>query len=162
MGKTAAKTCLAAIASMTVMSNCAAAEASDIPSALQDRIDASRADCAGFDSGAFALEDGAIQRVDLDGDGDDDWVLNENRYACSTAASLYGGTGGSMSHFLIDGEVKSILNQGWDIATFGSHTVLLAQVHGSNCEGINPTPCVTASVWDAEAKIWRSTGAIWE
>ena len=134
----------------------------DVPPQLQTMIDEAAAVCAELDGGKFAMEDTAIQRVDLDGDGDEDWALNESAFACSTAASMYGGTGGTMSHFLIDDSLASMLTQGWGMAKLGPHTVLLADVHGSQCDGINPTPCVTASVWDAEEKVWRSTGASWE
>ncbi|MXO50848.1 hypothetical protein GRI42_05955 [Erythrobacter gaetbuli] len=134
----------------------------DVPAQLQTKIDEAASVCAELDGGKFAMEDAAIQRVDLDGDGDEDWALNESGFACSTAASMYGGTGGTMAHFLVDGTLASMLTRGWGMAKLGPHAVLLADVHGSQCDGINPTPCVTASVWDAESKTWRSTGASWE
>ena len=162
MSHFSSKAFAAMVLATSLASSPAAAEIANIPSALQTKIDAARAECASFDSGEFALEEGAVQRVDLDGDNADDWVVNEGRFACSTAASLYGGTGGSMSHFLIGSTLASIQNQGWEITQFGPHTVLLARVHGSNCDGINPTPCVTSSVWDEEAKVWRSASAAWE
>jgi len=115
-----------------------------------------------FESGTFSLEWGAVVRVDLDGDLYPDWVLNESGFACSSAMSLHCGTGGCLSHFLIGQEVHSLLNQGWDIVTFAPHRVLLADVHGSQCGGINPTSCTVASIWDAEAKRWRSAAAEWE
>ena len=105
-----------------------------------------------FENGEFNLEWGAVDRVDLDGDLYNDWVLNESGFACSTAASLFCGTGGCMSHFLVEDELHSLLNQGWDIVDLGPHRVLLADVHGSQCGGINPTPCATASTWDTEEK----------
>lgn len=162
MFRIALKTSVTALTAIAVVSSTAAAETANMPSALQAKIDAARSECASFDSGEFALGEGAIQRVDFDGDGRDDWVVNEGRFACSTAASLYGGTGGSMSHFMIGSDLASIQNQGWEVTQFGPHTVLLARVHGSNCDGINPTPCVTSSVWDEEAKAWRSASAAWE
>lgn len=162
MSQISSTACLAIVAAISLASSTAAAETSDMPSALQAKIDAARSDCASFDNGEFALGEGAIQRADLDGDSKDDWVVNEGLFACSTAASLYGGTGGSISHFLIGAKLASIQNKGWEITQFGPHTVLLAHVHGSNCEGINPTPCVTSSVWDEEAKVWRSAKAVWE
>ena len=162
MSKTSLKACLATAAAFVVMSSTVAAETADIPHVLHAKVEAAKSECASFDGGQFALEEDAVQRVDLDGDGDNDWVLNEGRFACSTAASLYGGTGGSMSHFLIDAELASIQNQGWEITRFGPHTVVLARVHGSNCDGINPTPCVVSSVWDQEAKVWRTASAAWE
>lgn len=139
-----------------------AGKSADVPAQLQNKIDEAASVCAELDAGKFAMEDTAIQRVDLDGDGDEDWALNEPGFACSTAASLYGGTGGTMAHFLIDDSLASMLTQGWGMAKLGPYMVLLADVHGSQCDGTNVTPCVTASVWDAEEKVWRSTGASWE
>lgn len=135
---------------------------SDLPSQLQEKVEAAMKTCAGYDNGEFAIEWGAVERVDLDGDLYLDWVLNESGFACSTAVSLFCGTGGCMSHFLVEDELHSLLNQGWDVDDFGPERVLLANVHGSRCGGINPTPCVTASTWDNEEKRWRTTGANWE
>lgn len=139
-----------------------AEDVSALPQQFQDKIAIAKYACSDFNEGEFALEWGAIERVDLDGDRSTDWVLNERAFACSTAASLYGGTGGNMSHFLIDGQLNSLLNQGWEAVSVGRYRVLLADVHGSQCGGINPTPCVVSSIWDGEAKEWRSTTAEWE
>lgn len=135
---------------------------SDLPSQLLEKVEAAQQACSEFDNGKFALEFGAVHRVDLDGDIYRDWVLDEAGFACSTAVSLYCGTGGCMSHFLVEDRVVSLFNQGWDMANIGPFRVLLADVHGSLCGGINPTPCIVASVWDAEEKIWRSAEAKWE
>lgn len=152
---------LTIVTAALAMSN-ANASSPDIPDALQGKIDAARTACAEFDNGEFAMESDAVVRVDIDGDGEADWVIDEARFACSTAASLYGGTGGSMSHFLVANKVTSMQNKGWEAVKFGPHVAILARVHGSQCDGINPTPCVTASVWDGEAATWRSTSASWE
>ena len=138
------------------------ADVSELPFRLQEKVETAAKACAGFDNGEFSLEWGSVERVDLDGDLYRDWVLNEYGFACSTAVSLYCGTGGCMSHFSVNDEVHSLLNRGWDVVDLGSNRVLLADVHGSQCGGINPTPCVTASVWDAENGVWRSAGAEWE
>ena len=135
---------------------------SGLPEQFVGKIMAAQQACSDFENGQFALEYGAVHRVDLDGDYYMDWVLDEVGFACSTAVSLYCGTGGCMSHFLIGDRMSSLLNQGWDVANIGPFRVLLADVHGSQCGGINPTPCIVASVWDAEVKVWRSTGAEWE
>lgn len=140
------------------------ADASDLemPEPLQAKVDAATQACASFENGEFALEWSAVSRVDLDGDLQSDWALNEAGFACSSAASLYCGTGGCMTHFLVGDTLASLQNQGWQMTTFGPHRVLLADVHGSQCDGINPTPCVVAAVWDGDEGIWRSTTAIWE
>jgi hypothetical protein len=143
----------------------ASANAQDLtglPALLIAKVEAAQKACSEFENGQFALEFGAVHRVDLDGDIYRDWVLDEAGFACSSAASLYCGTGGCMSHFLVGDHLFSLLNQGWDMASIGSFRVLLADVHGSQCGGINPTPCIVASAWDTEEKIWRSAVAEWE
>lgn len=137
-------------------------EAAELPSALQARVDAAAQACADFENGEFVLEAGAIVRTDLDGDLQADWVLNERYFACSSAASLYGGTGGSLSHFLVGDHVTSLLNQGWEMRNLGPNRVLLAEVHGTQCDAVGYTSCVTAAVWDSEASAWRSAAAQWE
>ncbi|UWR03471.1 hypothetical protein K3740_01800 [Ruegeria conchae] len=139
-----------------------AADVSQLPPGLQAKVDLAARACAEFNNGQFDIAWGAVERVDLDGDLQRDWVLNESGFACSSAASLYCGTGGCMSHFLIEEEVHSLLNQGWTVVDFGRQRVVVADIHGSNCYGVNPTPCVTASVWDAEATTWRSSAGDWE
>lgn len=135
---------------------------SQLPPGLLDKVQAAEQACSNFEAGQFSLAFGAVLRVDLDGDIDQDWVLDEAGFNCSTAASLFCGTGGCVSHFLVDGQLHSLLNRGWDMARLGTLPVLLADLHGSQCDGINPTPCVVASVWDAEKNLWRSIGAVWE
>ena len=96
-----------------------AQESSELPPGLQIKVEAAAQSCANFENGEFALEAGAVVRTDLDGDLRADWVVNERYFACSSAASLYGGTGGSMSHFLVGDHVASLLNQGWEMRTLG-------------------------------------------
>ena len=151
-----------AASSLALITPASSADVSDLPEQLQEKVETARQACAEFDNGTFYLEWEAVDRVDLDGDLYPDWVLNERGFSCSTAASLYCGTGGCMSHFLLENVTHSLLNQGWGLANLGPNRVLLADVHGSQCGGINPTPCVTASTWDREEKQWRTTAAEWE
>jgi hypothetical protein len=149
--------CLAVIFAFGMVTSASHAhDLSNLPEPLASKIEAAQQACADFDNGEFALEWGAVSRVDLDGDLDRDWVLDESGFACSSAVSLYCGTGGCQSHFLVEDTVATLLNRGWDVVTFGRSRVLLLDVHGSACGGINPTPCVAARVWDDEAKVWRS------
>ncbi len=139
-----------------------ASEISELPEKLQKKVVQAQQACSDYEDGQFSLEWGAVTRVDLDGDLRPDWVLNEMFFTCSSAVSLYCGTGGCMSHFLVGDEFASLLNRAWDVVDLGPNRVLLTDVHGSQCGGINPTPCVTASTWDKETAQWRSTTAEWE
>ncbi|WP_299353469.1 hypothetical protein [uncultured Shimia sp.] len=153
---------LCVVAAAFCAASASAQDLSDLPGQLLEKVEAAQQACSDFENGQFALEFGAVQRVDLDGDIYRDWVLNEAGFACSSAVSLYCGTGGCMSHFLVEDRMFSLLNQGWDMANIGPFRVLLADVHGSQCGGINPTPCIVANAWDPEEKVWRSTVAQWE
>jgi len=133
-----------------------AQELAKLPAPLLAKVTAARQACAAFENGRFQLEWGAVTRIDLDRDVHTDWVLDEAGFSCSSAASLYCGTGGCDSHFLVGQTLTSIRNRGWSVATLGQHRVLLTDVHGSLCGGINPTPCVLAHVWDPESRVWRS------
>ncbi len=75
-----------------------AADVSKLPIGLREKVDLAAQACAEFNDGQFDIAWGAVERVDLDGDLQRDWVLNESGFACSSAASLYCGTGGCMSH----------------------------------------------------------------
>ena len=161
-GKVSRAVFLAAVNAAFLAVSANAQDLSGLPAQLLEKVEAARQACSDLDNGQFAVEFGAVHRVDLDGDLYSDWVLDEAGFACSTAASLYCGTGGCMTHFLVEDELHSLLNQGWDLVDLRSNRVLLAYVHGSQCGGTNPTPCATVSTWDTEEKRWRTTDAEWE
>jgi len=148
---------IAALATLPLSAN--ALDLTGLPPALAEKITAARQACADNGNGEFALEWGAVTRTDLDGDLSPDWVLDESAYACSTAVSMFCSTGGCMSHFLVGDVVTSFRNQGWTVVTFGRNRILLIDVHGSDCGGINPTPCFVARAWDPNEKAWQSVEA---
>lgn len=161
-GKARRAVCLAAVgvAFATVSAN--AQDLSGLPAPLLEKVEAAQQACSDLNNGQFAVEFGAVHRVDLDGDIYPDWVLDEEGFACSSVPSMYCGTGGCVSHFLIGDHVNSLLNQGWDMTQIGPNRVLFANVHYSQCGGISPSPCVVASVWDDAEMMWRTTAAEWE
>ena len=161
-GKVSRAVFLAAVNAAFLAVSANAQDLSGLPAQLLEKVEAARQACSDLDNGQFAVEFGAVHRVDLDGDLYSDWVLDEAGFACSSVPSMYCGTGGCVSHFLIDDHTASLLNQGWDMAQIGPHRVLLANVHYSQCGGISPSPCVVASVWDDDEMMWRSTEAKWE
>lgn len=147
---------------MAMHANSATANELPLPPALAVKIEAATETCASFEDGTLRLEWHAIERRDLDGDLVPDWALNESGLHCSTAPSLFCGSGGCITHFLVGDTLSSLRNQGWDLAQVGPYKVLLADVHGTECGGIGPTPCVVASIWDADRAVWRSASAVWE
>ncbi len=76
--------------------------------------------------GDFSVAPEAVTQRDLNGDGTLDWVLDSGGFRCSTAASLYCGTGGCGVDTLIDGTLSSLLLHSWDVVTENGVTYLTA------------------------------------
>lgn len=106
--------------------------------------------CAEQDNGTFGSE-GAVKEIDLNGDGTMDTVVDESLFSCSTAASLYGGTGGSTIHFLVDGTETTRLALAWDTANWSGVSMVLVALHGTECGATGIVPCFEAMVWHSGA-----------
>ena len=143
---------LGLVAAQSALADEATVVETEIPAAFAQILASRTAECASFESGALTVNEGAIIRTDLDGDGSADWVLDETGLACSTAASLMCGTGGCNVHFLIGDVLTSRLAKGWAVVPFPPMTVVLVQIHGVNCGGTNLNACVEAMVWDPTGK----------
>jgi hypothetical protein len=141
-----------ALCSLILLSASAAplAAQQDWPAPITSAIETARAECAGFENGTLDVPWNAVSRTDLTGNGQADHVLDFGRLACSSMVSMYCGTGGCSVLFVVDGEVTERLSKGWSVERLGPMTVLLNQVHGSECGGTNLNPCVEAMVWDAQ------------
>jgi hypothetical protein len=135
-----------------LVSGPAATQPADLPTPLLARLDALRADCAGFEGGALTLGEDAISRPDLNGDGNADWALDTHAMTCSSAASLFCGTGGCSVSFMVGDVLTERLAKGWRLVQFGPFPTLLLQVHGTNCGGTNQNTCIEALVWDEAAQ----------
>ncbi len=105
--------------------------------------------CADQDKGVFGSE-GAVLHLDVSGDGQPDTLVDEGRFTCTTAASLYGGSGGSMLHVIVGDVQSDFLVQGHEILNWAGRTILLLALHGSACNSIGADPCFEALVWNGE------------
>lgn len=117
---------------------------------VDDIIAEARADCASFDKGEMVVMEGAVQEVELTGAAPAEVLVDWSKFNCSTAASLWGGTGGQTMSLLTNGLRQDWLVLGWQVAQFGQ-PVLLLQLHGAECGGTGSQPCVEALVWGGES-----------
>lgn len=93
-----------------------------------------KASCAEM-GGSVSIDPGFKRWEDLDGDGVDDLVLDYASVVCSTAASLYCGTGGcNTGMYLVRGDHFSELFNGLfhDYRVLPDHEIAFA-LHGSAC-----------------------------
>jgi hypothetical protein len=133
---------LAAAALALTLGGAAAAEDDPRVVALVAKAEAA---CAEFD-GAFRLEDGAVTSVPV-ADGVAVTVVDEGRFFCSTARSLWCGSGGCMVHLLGEGEALTRQAEGWRTVEWGPVTVILLGRDGGWCGGAGAQVCVEAVVW---------------
>jgi hypothetical protein len=92
------------------------------PYELTSIVDEARDYC----DGEFTASPESVVQRDLNGDGKLDWLLDSAGFGCSTAATLYCGTGGCGADTLIDGTLSSLLLHSWDTVTENGTTYLTA------------------------------------
>ncbi|MCR9212204.1 MAG: hypothetical protein NXI13_00690 [Proteobacteria bacterium] len=115
--------------------------------AEQKVFKAAENDCKAFENGVFSTTRKAIPRIDLTGDGIPDTIIDSLQFRCSTAGTLWCGTGGCEITIIVEGKPYEFLAKGWKVVDWTSFKVLLLQVHGSQCGGTNLLNCVRAVVW---------------
>jgi hypothetical protein len=103
-------------------------------------------ECAGMGNGQFDASEQALTLHDVTGDGQPETIVDAAGFSCSTAASLWGGSGGTYLWVIVDGEAHEFLAHGWKVVEMGSQTALLLAVHSSEC-GDYTGPCYRAYVW---------------
>ena len=133
------KTCLPAIAALIALGP-ASATGEDAAAA---RIFAeARQSCADLD-GEFAVRQGARRQVDF-GDGAAVALIDEAKFACTAAASLYCGSGGCQLHLISDDEALTFQATGWKVVHWGEDRILLIARDGVWCGGYGVDRCYEA------------------
>ena len=114
----------------------------------QRLIDRAAADCQSFENGEFDAGD-AVTEVELRSQFGtvQAELVDESEYACSSAASLYCGTGGCMLNLIVEGTVHAWQATGWRLIEWGPDRMLLIGRDGGWCGGAGAEVCYEALVW---------------
>lgn len=109
-------------------------------------IAAAEALCAEEGAGPLFVEPGAYSAPDLDGDGDADLVIDHEFMGCAENLAAFGGSGGTLKAFVLDGAVSQTWQGGpWHMVDMpGGLRLILLPVHGGWCDGAGATPCYRA------------------
>ncbi|GHD20094.1 hypothetical protein GCM10007052_29040 [Halioglobus japonicus] len=108
-------------------------------------LESAAADCSGFQQGQFSVGEKAVQRFAL---GDDEATfIDALHFSCTSAASMWGGTGGTTLWVVVDNTVYRFLARGWQLVDTQSVPVLLLRIHPSEC-GAGLKSCYRAYAWD--------------
>ena len=114
----------------------------------QHLLDRPAADCRAFENGAFD-QGNAVQEIELGSQFGtvSAELVDESEFACSSAASLYCGTGGCMLNLVVEGSVLAWQATGWRILDWGPDRILLIGRDGGWCGGAGAEVCYEALVW---------------
>ena len=109
-------------------------------------VQKAKSECADFEGGTFNSTEQTITLHDLTGDGRPEEIVDASQFACSTSASMWGGTGGTFLWVLVDGRAYEFLAHKWRVVDIDGQKVLLLAVHSSECSD-TVGPCYRALVW---------------
>lgn len=113
---------------------------------VDDILAEAEKDCASFENGLLTVGPGAVTEAELTGEGTPETVVDWSAFQCSTMASAWGGTGGSLLTVVAGGVRHDFLTLGWTVADLGGPVLVLA-LHGSECGGSGVDRCAEALVW---------------
>lgn len=106
-----------------------------------------KSQCTELDDGKFNATEKAITFHDFTGDGRPEEIVDASQFSCSTAVSLWGGSGGTYLWVIVDRKVYEFLAHRWRVVDVDGQKVLLIAVHSSECSD-TIGPCYRALVWD--------------
>ena len=106
-------------------------------------------ECARLDGGEFQATEQTITLHDLTGDGRPEEIVDAAQFSCSSAASLWGGSGGTYLWAIVDGKAYEYLAHRWRVVDMDGQQILLLAVHSSECSD-TVGPCYRAVVWGDE------------
>ena len=109
-------------------------------------ISKARLACESYENGVFD-QGKAVSRIDLTDDGIPDTVIDESDFQCSSAKSLYCGSGGCKLHAIVGDESWSFQAEGWRMIDWEGRPILLIARDGGWCGGAGAQVCYEAVVW---------------
>jgi hypothetical protein len=109
-------------------------------------IDSAQESCTAL-GGEFSTSPRAVTRQDLDGDGDEDILVDESGFTCSASATLFTPLGGAQLHAIVGDRHDVWMAQAWRLIEWGDDTILLMALHGTQCHGYGYQHCYEAVTW---------------
>ena len=109
-------------------------------------VQKAKSECTDFEDGQFDSTEKTITLHDFTGDGRPEEIVDASQFSCSTSASMWGGSGGTLLWVLVDGEQHEFLAHKWRVVDVDGQKVLLLAVHSSECSD-TVGPCYRALVW---------------
>jgi len=125
----------------------ATAQGPAYPKDVQAVLDHATKSCRKEGGTGMKFSAGDIQKIDLTGDGRDDYIVHLKNAQCAERESVFCGTGGCDLEILIanrDGSYKSVFGQrvrGYEIKPGRGARTIRFQLHGGYCGGHGNPSC---------------------
>lgn len=117
----------------------------------QRLLDQASDDCKSFENGLFDAGD-AVVPIELTSQYGmiEAEVVDTSKFACSSAASLYCGSGGCMLNLIVGDATYAWQATGWRLIDWGPDRILLIGRDGGWCGGSGAEVCYEAVVWSGD------------
>jgi hypothetical protein len=124
----------------------------DYPAGVQKALRYANEECDSQDGGAVTFAPDTVRRIDLTGDGRDDYIVDFRDTKCGDRETTYCGTGGCVMNILVtlpDGSVRPVFDgyvRSYKIVAppikRGAARTVRFDLHGSYCGGFGAQACV--------------------
>jgi hypothetical protein len=125
---------------------------SDYPPDVQKALRYANEECTSQDGGEVSFAPDTVRRIDLTGDGRDDYIVDFSDTKCGDRETTYCGTGGCVMKILVtlpdgnsrevfDGYVRSYMIMAPPMKRGAARSIRF-DLHGSFCGGFGAQACV--------------------
>ena len=128
--------------------------ADTLPTSAAEIIEQAKLECNGLDGGEFQSSDKAVVQYDFTGDGTNEVLVDAAQFSCSSALTLWGGSGGTFLWVVAPDKTYEFLAHRWKVVDVDGQKVLLLAVHSSQCSD-DIGPCYRAFVWQGGFRTTR-------
>ncbi|MBR0950579.1 hypothetical protein [Bradyrhizobium canariense] len=128
----------------------------DYPPGVQKAVRYANEECESQGGGTVTFAPDTVRRIDLTGDGRDDYIVDFRDTKCSDRETTYCGTGGCVMNILVtlpDGSVQPVFDgyvRSYEIkpkpTKRGAARTIRFDLHGSYCGGFGAQACVKERV----------------
>jgi hypothetical protein len=125
-------------------------DANAYPAAVQKALHDADAECPAEEGGRVNFAADTVRKLDLTGDGRDDYIVDFRDTVCSTRASAYCGTGGCVLDILVTlpgGGVRRVFDgyvRSHEILPGKGARTIRFELHGGYCGGHGNPSCIKA------------------
>jgi hypothetical protein len=137
----------------------------DYPPGVQKAVHFANEECDSQEGGAVTFAPETVRKIDLTGDGREDYIVDFQETKCGDRETTYCGTGGCVMKILVtlpDGSMREVFD-GYVLryrvmaspVKRGAARSIRFDLHGSFCGGFGPQACIKQKVISATPFVFK-------